>query len=475
MPEKTLQEMMEDTNKVMHDLKEAIAKSDDSKLDEAKIDRMVAAAMQKAEAERVKAAEEKQNAQKAKDAAVEEQLRALRAANPHNWMFPVLEGHDDVAKGLKDLSEKAIDLKLLSLICKKPFNELKMYKDIVGSQGDVIIRKAMDTAQTSNGAEFIATGFSSQVFEYVTGASPILANSYVFTLPQNPYKFPVGINNAVAYHAGEATGDAATAYTASDVGTSDVTWDAEKLAVLVYSSDELDEDSIVPMLPYITNSLRTRMIETIEKAIMRGDTATGSAANINRTSGACTAGMYWLSMNGIAKQCIDGSGGLSFDIATLYADDILTSAGLLGKYAAAPMMAPILCDRATFHAMLGMGANSGSTTPIVATREKYGDAAPILTGELARVYGFPILPTDNYVLTTDTASGEIANLESAQGTKGGFMQYFRNGLCVGFKRQITVESERNIKNGQHCIVATARLDVQFPYGPASCVLGYDRD
>jgi hypothetical protein len=341
-----------------------------------------------------------------------------------------------------------------------------MFRDIVGSN-----RKAMDTAESGNGLEFINTAWANTVIPYIEARKPVINAIRTFTMPSNPYKWPVGTNDIVVYHAAERTTDSASAYTASDAGTDNITFDAAKLAALTYVSEELDEDSIVPILPYVRNELVEALGDYLEKAIMRGDEATGASANINKNDGTPTTGTYYLAMDGMAKLCIDGSSGQSFDIATLTAEDVITSAGYLGKYAANPGDCPILTSMSLFLDMLLMVDTNSNL--VVTTVEKYGPNAPVITGELGRVFGFPILVTDNFVTSTEGESGEIT---TAGGTKkDGWFHFYAPGVYLGWRRNIQIESEKNIKTGQYVVVGTVRADVQFPYGVGSVVMGYDQD
>jgi len=403
-----------------------------------------------------------------------QEIKRQEAAENQEFDFFQTSPFGEDEKLTEEIASKRADLVIASAVLGKPIHQLKMFKDMAGKVGARALRKAMDTAEAINGADWFQTGFANTVIEMVTAGNVILPNIPTFTLPHNPYKSAVQVNNVVVYNMPEATSDASSTYTASDAGTSAVTWTASKLAALVYSSEELEEDAIIAStIAEIRNAIINGLSETAAKAIMRGDEATGASANINNASSTPDSNSYYLAMDGMAKLCIDGDGGLTRDIATLTAEDITGTATLLGKYARKPIDAPILVDRSTYYKMMLMvDANSNL---VVTTLEKFGPGAPVLSGQLGAVFGFPILVTDNFVLTDNGSGGEIADLNEAVGTKGGYFHFYRPGARWGWARNITIETEKNIKTGQYAIVGTLRADIQFPHGTASVAMGYDVD
>jgi len=454
--------------KISVDMSDAVAHLKDTKnvasIDEEKIKRMIADAAKASEAERMK------NVAKTDTTPTIDQMRLM---NQNKREFNTsAAAQKDAESVMKTLNEVAPDAMILSVLLNTPISQLKTVQNALGEVGCRILRKAMDTQEAGNGLEFVQTGYANTVIDQVLARNVILAIPEVvkFNMPTKIYKPPIGANEVAVYHTGEPTSDSASNITASDAGTADITFTAADLAALVYASSDLTEDSVAPMLPYISLQISRALSDTVEKIIMRGDERTGGTDNINKNDGSPAAGTYYLAMDGMAKLCIDASGN-SFDIATLLAEDITASAATLDKYALNPQLAPIVCDTATYYKMLLLKDTNNNL--VLTTRDKYGDNAAIITGELAKVFGFPILPSGNYVKTTE---GELGEITTAGGTlKGGFFQFYSPGVYWGWRRNITLEMEKNIKTQQYAIVGTLRGDVQFPFGLASVNMGYDRD
>lgn len=135
------------------------------------------------------------------------------------------------------------------------------------------VTKALDTAEVGGGSEFVFTGMSPEVINQVRQELKVASSITNVPMPTNPYKVPVELNPATAYLAPENTGDASqTEIGASQPGTSNFTFDAKSIGALTRISEELNQDSIVPMVPFIQSSLMRGLAEGIEQALINGDT-----------------------------------------------------------------------------------------------------------------------------------------------------------------------------------------------------------
>jgi hypothetical protein len=117
--------------------------------------------------------------------------------------------------------------------------------------GAGMLRRALDSATTNEGAEFIPTGFSNQVHKIGRVPRKVAGLFGTIKMPTDPWKWPLEQADATAYLTGEATSDTATKFTASTPGTSNITFASKKLAARVLWSAELEEDSSSP-LPLIS-------------------------------------------------------------------------------------------------------------------------------------------------------------------------------------------------------------------------------
>jgi HK97 family phage major capsid protein len=89
----------------------------------------------------------------------------------------------------------------------------------------------------------------------------------------------------------------------------------------------------------------------------------------------------------------------------------------------------------------------------VVTREKYGDGAAILTGEVGRLYGRPLIPSQ--FLTADlNASGVFDNVTT---TKSGLLQVLRGRFKLFVRRGISMEIVRDPMSGVRHLIWKKRF------------------
>ena len=153
--------------------------------------------------------------------------------------------------------------------------------------------------------------------------------------------------------------------------------------------------------------------------------------------------------DGIRHQwLVDNTGQGSAAGAAIDDTKMGTGLKLLGKYGLDYNNCRIVPDAQTYLSMLGMTN--------VATIDKYGPAATILKGELARYRGIPILPSASHPL--GEADGKCSTT-AASNTKGSMSIYNRNFWKVGFRRGLTIEVDRSIQKRQLIMVVSFRIAV----------------
>ena len=134
--------------------------------------------------------------------------------------------------------------------------------------------KAMDTLTQGEGKEWINTGFSPEIIRDVTLERKVTPLFRRFNMPTNPYKWPIVSGAPKAYLIPENTANTGqTGIPASDITSGDLTFNAKKLAGKVIFSDELTDDSFIPVKDEVNQGLLTSLVNGEEDAVINGDTA----------------------------------------------------------------------------------------------------------------------------------------------------------------------------------------------------------
>src|SRR3990167_829770 len=106
----------------------------------------------------------------------------------------------------------------------------------------------------------------------------------------------------------------------------------------------------------------------------------------------------------------------------------------------------------------------------VITPDKYGPSATILQGELGRFFNIPILLSEAIPGTTTdkvAADGKYTTTSpSTNDTLGWLVLVHPQGWRLGFRRELRLETFKDIQKGQNIIVASFR-QAQIPSGIAT--------
>ena len=90
----------------------------------------------------------------------------------------------------------------------------------------------------------------------------------------------------------------------------------------------------------------------------------------------------------------------------------------------------------------------------VETVDKLGPAASVLTGQLGVVYGHPLIVSEQMRLA-DT-DGKVTDAGNGTDT-GRVLAVNRSQWRVGFRREIAIETERDIQKRQNLMVVSMRI------------------
>lgn len=313
--------------------------------------------------------------------------------------------------------------------------------------------KAMNTGSNTAGGNWIPTGFSNQLTEQVRLQLRVAALHGRFNMPTNPFTLPIEGADINAYRVAEATGDNDDLDTSKRVPTAspttkNLTFQAEKLGVRVLTSAEITEDSIIPMIPYVRDKILMALANAQEEGVISGDTNAGATTHIDAIS---DTGSRFTAYDGYRKTA--NSAGATVDLSTFSLANIRKLRAAMGKYGVDMRKLAFVGGINVWNQLVGLSE--------VTTVDKYGSRATVLTGELGRLDGIPIVISE-YVPENMDANGLNAGVTVAN-TKSGLYLVRTDAFQFGDWRQIELKSRDIIETDQIVLVALQRLDFQNIY------------
>jgi len=345
--------------------------------------------------------------------------------------FDVVSKMDSANPAVREFQRRCDDLLIVSKILGKDPRELKLYKNLFEPVSE--IRKALTTSDL---ADWIPTQLSPQLIQDVRLALKVAALHPRIDMPTNPFPVPVFFPNAKAKR--KKTEGAAITGDLS-VNTDQIILNAATLIQPVSISYEVNEDSIIPLLPLFRKEIVEALARAQEDATINGDLdgdLDGDWADDDARSS-------WDGYRSLVSQnCfIDVSGfDEGFSVKALRA-----ARAALGKYGVNPDDLAWIVGPKVYNLMLDF--------PQVITIDKYGPSATILKGELGKIDGIPIIVSE-YVREDLNANGVY---DGTTTTYSIAILVNKNGFIYGDRNDANIETDRDIRSQTIDIVASQRV------------------
>ena len=322
-----------------------------------------------------------------------------------------------------------------------------------------VLKDALGT--TSAGDAFVPVGYSRTLFEEVMLKLRVAQLHERFAMPHGVVKFPVVYQDQEAYYIPENVDESAVTSPIphSRPTTGNIEFRAKKLASRTRVSAELEEDSIIPMLPLVKNQITDAIARAIENAIINGD-VDGTLDSDNTEANDPRRAFNGYRKIAIDEAKIDASGSLTVGKLTALQ-------GAMDKYGIYPEdVAYIVSPKVFTKHLLTLKDEAGNQ--VVLTHDKLGSKATILTGQLGQVFGIPII-VSQYVRQDLNASGVY------DGTTTGYsiiLLVHKRSFLIGYRRELKVVQSFRADLDQRETVATVRIafGCLFPSHPVVGIL-----
>ena len=318
--------------------------------------------------------------------------------------------------------------------------------------------KALDSTTAAAGDELVPTLENANLWLDVNVATTVLAALTQAPMPSNPYDWPTQLGDANWYPVSENVQVTTTTPT-----TAKATLTAQGLKTGVPFSDELSEDAVINLVAELRTGLARNAAQIIDDVLLNADTTVTNGINSDgATIAATTAGKaHWLlGWNGLIHlPLITAAAGYRSDInGDVTANTVYNKAmRMIGKYAfGAQGDAMFITDVNTWIASLAIAE--------VETLDQFGPRATISSGELARVYGLPLIVSNQMRLAdTDGLVTDAGNVEA----NGRVLCLNGTQWRVGFRRGVTFEADREPGKGQTTLYVSFRIALMDRTGYAS--------
>ena len=353
-------------------------------------------------------------------------LKELEARLEASFAERKTEFDNAVVVSEKDLTaarNKGADMHLQAIMMGIPITEMKGYKEVAA-----VIEKAIIPADVSS---WLAEEFSNQVLVDLELDLKIEALFPKITMPENrnTFSIPAVIDNVQAYLI--APGDDAVS---SAIASAKVTFATSRIKTLIGVTDQADHETVTMMTELVKQRLVKQLAKASEDALINGDTTVPSANDPRKA------------FDGLLKMALDAGNTADCGGVAPTATLIMEGRTQLGIHGVNISDIAIICDFQTGFKLLELTE--------VTTVDKFGPQATIITGEIGKIWGIPIVISE--YIRHDLDPDGTDTIGSNSTTVMLFVN--RNYFAVADRGAVTVETERQAVSSTNLFISFRDYD-----------------
>lgn len=315
--------------------------------------------------------------------------------------------------------------------------------------------RAHDTAESGFGAQLIGAQYVSELWDAPRRLGRVAPLINTFEMTDPTAYLPVEASLPEMLFVPESTLNNSPNYATVKTGSNRVQVDAKKFVIHQMWSGEMEEDSIIPFVPFLRRQAANSVAHYLDSLVLNGDNTNAGTGNINLDDADPADTKHYLAYDGIRHAALVDNVANAVDVAGAYTYDhflnikakMLDYTNLMDwGHPVSPDDLVYVCDPES--------ADKISSLDEVLTVDKYGPGATVLNGELARIAGRHPLISSIAVPKTE-ADGKVSTT-AANNTLGQTVVFNRRGAVMGWRRRVMVETERIPATDQTRIVYSLR-------------------
>lgn len=315
---------------------------------------------------------------------------------------------------------------------------------------------AMDTAESGYGQQLIGAQYVGELWEAARRESRIYSLIESFEMTDPTAYLPVEVDIPEMLYVSESVANNSSNYATVKTGSQRVQVDAKKFVIHQMWSGEVEEDSIIPFVPFLRRQAAASIAHYSDSLVLNGDTTNSVTGNINLDDADPADTKHYLAFDGIRHAALvdntnndNDMGGAAPTLAALHGlrSDMIDTARLVDwGHPANPDDLVYVCDPET--------GDRIAMIDEVLTVDKYGPQATVLTGEVLKIGRHPLLVS--MAMSKTEADGKVS-ATAVNNTRGQVVAFNRRGFKTGWRRRVMVETERLPATDQTRLVYSLRL------------------
>lgn len=333
--------------------------------------------------------------------------------------------------------------------------------------------RAMDSAESGYGSQLVGAQYVGDMWEAARKESRIFGLIDAFEMTAPTAYLPVEVDLPEMLYVSESVNNNSSNYSTVKTGSQRVQVDAKKFVIHQMWSGEMEEDSIIPFIPFLRRQAELGVAFYSDSLVLNGDTTNAATGNINLDDADPADTKHYLAFDGIRHAGLVDNTGNSKDMAgaLTYAALIAARGRMVDTTNKVDWGHPNDPNDLIYTCDVETGDKIALLDEVI-TVDKFGAQATVLTGQQARIGQHPLIPS--MAMSKTEADGKVSTT-GANNVKGQVATWNRRAFKAGWRRRIKTEVERLPASDQSRIVYSMRLGMgRFsPSGAASGIEGAD--
>lgn len=315
--------------------------------------------------------------------------------------------------------------------------------------------RAMDTAESGFGSQLVGAQYVHDLWEAPRKLGRIFPLIDSFEMTDPTAYLPVEVDIPEMLFVTENTANNSSDYTTVKTGSQRVQVDAKKFIIHQMWSGEMEEDSIIPFVPFLRRQAALSVAHYSDSLVLNGDTTNAGTGNINLDDADPADTKHYLAFDGIRHAALvdNTANGVSVAGAITLSQLNNLRALMIDSTRLVDWGHPTNSDDLVFVSD-PFTADKVAMFDEYLTVDKYGPQATVFNGEAGRILGHRHISTIAMSLTE--ADGKVSTTAN-NNIKGQVAAFNTRGYKVGWRRRVMVETERLPGRDQTRIVYSLRL------------------
>lgn len=316
--------------------------------------------------------------------------------------------------------------------------------------------RAMDTAESGYGSQLVGVQYVGELWDAARFTSRIFALIDTFEMSAPTAYLPVEADLPEMFYVAENTSPTADDYATTKTGSNRVSASAKKMIIHQIWSGEMEEDSIIPFIPYLRRQAMLSLTHYADSLVLNGDTTNAGTGNINLDDADPADTKHYLAFDGVRHVgLVDNTNNQSdhSGAAPTFAAFIGQRKRMLDRTYLMDWGHPIRPEDLVYVVDPEL-ADKICLLDEVITVDKFGQNATILTGQVARIGQHPLIASIASSLTE--ADGKVSTT-AGNNTLGQSNAFNRRGFKIGWRRRVKLETERLPGRDQTRLIYSLRM------------------